>query len=821
MKQLLRVFPFIILLLSSQFVNAQSGTFIKGRIVNADNQPLAFVTIQAGKAGTQTNEQGDYTLTITHPGKLNIQFSSVGFETANRSVSLQEGETRIINITLNPSGETLQNVEIIGRKETGYKNSNSFIGTKTATPLKDVPQAITYVTKELMTDQQAMRVGEIVKNMSGVNQYTFYDDITIRGFRVSGGQTATQLVNGMRTITGFWKQSITNYLERVEVLKGPSSALYGNASPGGTLNRVTKKPLTENRQTLSFSTGSFNTLRAFADFTGPMNESKTLLYRLNIGYENAQSFRDLQFDKNIIVAPSISFLPTPKTRINFDLVVNQSNSRLDRGQPVFGNGSIYTVPTSRALSMVNDYLNETNLMITTALNHKFTENFQFNIGYLKTGWEEDLLEHRSANTYAKDSSGNIIPTLVEMQVFNRKRKMYADNLSAYFTWNIATGRLNHKLVFGYDYAQAKTPWGASQLGASGYRNNTNTGASAYNPAQPSRFLYETVNGIKRPVPNVPHFDLTATSPYQIMDMSKYFYTKAAFDPTFYNVNGIYLQDQLQFGKFQALLGLRWDQYRDKINYLKSTEQTVTQDAFIPRIGLVYSATKAINVYATWAKGYSPQTAASLSNPNAGGPFDPQYSELIEAGTKSEWFNQRLAVTASVYRIRLQNVLYNAGVAGQPDLLRQVGEVTAKGAEFEASGSITPNWNLIVTYSYNDAAISKSLKQEEIGVAQPNAPKHQGSFWTKYSIRGGKFDGIGFGFGGNFVTKRNTDITKLEQTLPSYALLNAALYYRVNKFQVQFNLNNVLNKTHWVGGYDYLRLFPGAPRNWLATVGYTF
>lgn len=818
MKQL---FTFFLLILTTPYLYSQENTsIIKGKVTHA-NKPLAYVTIMAGKIATQTDENGEYHLQLSVSGKVVLHFTSVGYEAIAKSITLQPGETRVIDVSLVTAGETLQSVEIIGRKETGYKNTNSFIGTRTATALKDVPQAITYVTKELMMDQSAMRVGEVVKNMSGVNQYTFYDDITIRGFRVQGGQTATQLVNGMRTITGFWKQSLTNYLERVEVIKGPASALYGNGSPGGTLNRVTKKPLTENRQSISFTTGSFNTLRANADFTGPMNESRTLLYRLNVGYENAQTFRDLQFDKNIVVAPSISFLPTERTRINFDLVINQSNSRLDRGQPVFGDGSIYTVPISRSLNMVNDYLNETNLMITTSLTHKFTENFQFNLGYLKTAWEEDLLEHRSANTYAKDSSGNIIPTLVEMQVFNRKRKIFADNVSAYFNWDISTGKVHHKLVFGYDYAQAKTPWGASQLGASGYRNSTNTAASAYNPAQPSKFQYETVNGIKRPVPNVPHFDLTAASPYQIMDMSKYIYTKAAFDPTFYNVSGVYVQDQVKLGKFSALIGLRWDNYTDKVNYLKSTQQSVRQDAFIPRLGLVYEATKHINVYATWAKGYMPQTAGSISNPNAGGPFDPQYSELMEAGAKSDWFDKRLSLTASIYQIRLENVLYNAGVAGQPDLLRQIGEVTAKGAELEVTGNIAANWSLIATYSYNDASITRSAKKEEIGVAQPNAPKHQGSFWTKYSITRGKLNGVGFGLGGNFVTERNTDITKLEQTLPAYALLNAAIYYRVNKFQVQFNLNNVLNKTHWVGGYDYLRLFPGAPRNWLATVGYTF
>src|SRR5690606_21169977 len=163
----------------------------------------------------------------------------------------------------------LQTVEVIGRKEKSYKNTTSFVGAKTEIALKDLPQAVSYATKELIADQGVMRVGDIVKNFSGVNQNTFYDDIIIRGYRINGGSN-TQLLNGMRTSTGFWKQPLANYLERVEVLKGPSSALFGNASPGGVINRLTKKPLDEVRNSVSFSTGSFNTLRALVDFTGPL-----------------------------------------------------------------------------------------------------------------------------------------------------------------------------------------------------------------------------------------------------------------------------------------------------------------------------------------------------------------------------------------------------------------------------------------------------------------------------------------------------------------------------------------------------------------------
>lgn len=812
------LFTLIAIIFSSLVIVAQEGT-IKGTVKNTKGELVADASVRlAKKKGIVTDYKGQFTLTGIAAGTYTLTVSMVGHEEKVQAVSVEAGKETAVEVTLAEAAAALQNVEIIGRRETGYKNANSFIGTKTATALKDVPQSISYVTKELIQDQQAMRLGEVVKNFSGVNQFTFYDDITVRGFRVQGGEGGVQLINGLRTTTGFWKQSLTNYLERVEVIKGPASALFGNTSPGGTINRVTKKPLTEKRQSISFSTGSYNTLRALADFTGPMNDSKTLLYRLNLGYENAQTFRNLQFDKNVIIAPSISFIPTEKTRINFDLVYNKSNSRLDRGQAVFGNNDIYSVPVSKSLSQINDYLNEENYMITTSLNHKLSNRLQFNMAYVRTGYEEDLLEHRTANSYAKDSIGNLLPTLVEMQVFIRKRKRFVDNISSFFTYDFNIGRTAHKLLAGYDYSQERQPFGGSQSQAGGYRRKDGT-AAAYDTSKRGNFIMETAGGVRRPVPNVAHFDLTATSPYIIADMSKYIFTPRAFDPTFNALHGIYVQDQFRIGPLQVLAAFRYEQFSDRLNYLKPNDTTVKQDALIPRLGLVYSITKNINLYATYAQGYNPQTASTLANPNAGGPFDPLYSNLVEAGAKSEWFNKRLAVTTSVYRIELRNVLYP--VPGGPvDLRRQIGKEEAKGFEFEAMGQITGNWNVMLAYAFNEAAIKESTDPKEIGRQKPNAPKHQGSFWTKYVFTGNQLEGLGFGVGGNFVTGRNVSLSDA-QTLPAYALLNAALYYRVDKFQIQFNLNNVLDKTYWVGGYDYLRLFPGAPRNWLATVAYTF
>ncbi|MEO8253919.1 MAG: TonB-dependent receptor [Flavobacterium sp.] len=814
----MKTFYILLLFLLTTIVKAQYSS-IKGKITieNQSENIEVKVVIKETNKQVATDKKGNFEISELTAGTYTIVFSAFGYQEQQKIIFAKENENQIINIFLKENINALQTVEITGRKEKSYKNTKSFIGAKTEIALKDLPQSVSYATKELIADQGAIRVGEVVKNFSGVSQFSFYDDISIRGFRING-QSNTQLLNGLRTSTGFWKQPLANYLERVEVLKGPSSALFGNASPGGVLNRVTKKPLDQAANSISFSTGSFNTLRALADFTGPLNEEKTLLYRLNLGYENANSFRDLQFDKNIVVAPSFSFLPNDKTRINFDLIYTNSKSILDRGQSTYEN-DLYSTNIKQSLNATNDYLNEETYILTTSLNHQLSDKLSFSASYIRTGYNEDLLEHRGANKYATDGAGISIPTAIEMQVLIRKRKRYIDNISSYFVYKTKTGILDHNLVLGYDYAQEQLPAGASQLEAKGYRNATNTAAiNTYNPKNKSAYLLDA-NG--DPVPNVAHFDLSnPLSSQQLKDISKYFYTNRPFDPTFYSTYGIYLQDQIKLGPLKALFGVRYDKYIDRENYTKDNEKKVKQHSFLPRVGLTYTLTPNVNLYSTYVKGYNPQTASVLSNPNAGGPFDPLESNMIEFGGKSSWFNESLNVTLAFYKIKEKNSLYSANDSNNVDLMRPIGEQESKGIEVDANGRITSQWSISAAYSFNEASITDSPVASEIGRQKPNTPKHQGNIWTRYNFTDGALKDFGLGFGSNFVTARTLSNNDT-QTIPGYTVMNAALYYTINKFKIQLNANNIANKTYWVGGYDYIRLFPGAPKNWLLTLGYSF
>ncbi|WP_236975110.1 TonB-dependent receptor [Membranihabitans maritimus] len=799
---------------------AQSGS-ITGIVKDENNNHLmaATVLVLENNIGTTTDENGKYSINSIDEGTYTLRVSYLGYEPVEVTVDIISGKETQQDIALESADNTLQAVEIIGRRARTYKNAVSFAGTKTATLIKDIPQAISYVTKEIFADQQAYRIGDIVKNISGVNMFSGYDDFTFRGFR--SGSSDSKMINGLRTVGIFGPQPILTNMERVEVIKGPASALFANTQPGGTMNYVTKKPLDESRKAISFTVGSFNTLRATADFTGRMNEDGSLLYRVNLGYEDGDSHRDLQKNKTFMIAPSVSFIPTKNTRINFDLVISQYKGKLDRGQPIFGATSgtdLTSTPPSFAIGEANDYHTNNVQYFTLSLNHQFSSRLSFNSSYMRFTWDEDLFEHRTSNSFALDSAGTQIPTLMGMQVINRVRKQVSDNLTNYLVYKVQTGKISHQWVAGLDYIQQTQPIGGGQSIARGYRKKDGNITTTYNPSDADNYVFE--NGL--PVPNIPHFSLENPQ-YNVSYPHEYiFNVKQSYSPTKYYTFGAYLQGQLSIDRFKVLLALRQEFYRDVLNFKQPSEDKVKQEKLLPRLGLVYDITENINVYATYTESFQPQTSSILLNPELGGPFDPLSARMWEVGSKNELIQDRLSLNVALYRIEQNNILVNANDPSNPDLLQQRGQEVSKGIEIDVMGNILSNLSVTANYSYNDTRITESDNEEEIGRIKENAPFHQGGFWTKYTMNSGLLKGLGIGIGSNFVTNRVTfDTYTLGLKLPGYVVADAAVYYKVDRFNISVNFNNIFDKTHWTGGYSYTRLFPGAPRNYLLNVAYTF
>ena len=773
------------------------------------------------KRAVRTKGNGYFTLSELPSGETTILVHAIGYAAQQRTLKLTSKSYQGVDFVLQERSDALPTVDVMGRREQSYKNSVSFVGTKTATALKDVPQSIAYVTKELILDQGAITVNDVVRNMSGVNPYSFYNDFSIRGFRATGNRNSGNLVNGMRTQTSLWRQSSLANIERVEVIKGPASALFGNAAPGGVINRVTKKPLDVARQSVTLTTGSFGTTRAYTDLTGPLNDKKTLLYRLNLGYENTDGFRDLQGLTSYIVAPSFTYRASKQTQLNIDMTYVNHQGKLDRGVAVFGDGSLFSRPISATQSAANDYLRENSVNLSFALSHRLAQGLLFNSTYLFSSYDEDLLEHSQDNAFVKKADGKDNPSLVLMRVTQRQRHFRNNNFNNYLTWDVTTGAMKHKLLVGYDHFNTQLAPGSSYIEAGGYLLKNGGTAKTFNVKKSLDYLLDEN---KNPRTNVPAFDLNSSAGNRYQDISKYIYESKDVKPSDQYTNGVYLQEQLTWHKLQLLLGARMEWFTDVTQNKNGSESKTHQHAFTPRVGLVYSVVPSTNVYATWIRGFEPQSVAVQSNPGSGGPFDPVESELWEIGAKGEYLNKRLSVTTALFSLRQKNTLYNAGVSGQPDLMVPIGEELSRGVEFDVSGRILPYWSIMANYAFNVAEISKAPEgTKDLNLQRPGTPRHSANLWTKFIVPTGMLRNLGIGVGLNGVSERKGQVGRRENVVayPGYALLNLALYYKVQEVQIQVNLNNALNKQYYISGYDRLRSFPGAPRNINLTINYRF
>ena len=832
MKKLFSVLMFYCFSLTTVF--AQQTTEVRGRVTDENKQPLigVDVVLEGTSIGVSTNNKGFYELHNVPVGKQTIVFSYLGFQTLKIRTDVApnpSGTHTHLDVQLSEELTALQEVEVIGRKENSYKNTNSFIGTKTASALKEVPQSVGYVTKELILDQGATTVNEVVKNISGVNQNSSYNDFSIRGFRATGNRNSGNLLNGMRAQTSLWKQSSLANIERVEVIKGPVSALFGNAAPGGVINRVTKKPLFENKNSITVGVGSWNTLKTYGDFTGPLNPKKTLLYRLNLGYEKTDSFRDLQGSESIIAAPSFSYIPNEKTHINVDFVYQNFNGKIDRGQSVPADGNVYSTPISRSLSAANDFLKENTLNTTIALTHKFSDHISLNAIYLNSSYSEDMLEHTQANLYYKQigNGANAFryadPNKVMMTANQRKRYFANNSFNTYFNFNFNTGILKHKLLVGYDYFISEQKAGSSSISAQGYLSKDKT--KVVNTYTTTANVL--AGSVQTPTTNVPVFDLydpIAGNAYK--DISKYIWKQNTLNPYEEYSHGVYVQEQIDISIVKLLIGLRQEWFTETLNKETTKEISRQTSVFIPRVGLVVEASENINLYSTWVKGFQPQGANIQSDPDRyGGPFDYMKSELYEVGLKTEWFNKRLNATLAIFKITQENSLEQSPKAGKADWRVPVDE-ESNGFELDVAGQILPNFSVVANYAYTDARIVK-LKEEgaikDLNVQRPSTPRHAANLWTKYIFENGSLKGLGAGIGVSYASERLGQVGRraTAASYPDYTLLNAVLYYKVKDVQLQLNVNNVLNRTYWISGYDNLRNFPGAPRNINASVTYRF
>ncbi len=819
------------------FVTASAQLNVKGYVQDDHGELIQGATVKLRSPSVTrtsfTDQQGRFYFHELPGDNYNLTVTNIGFDDHTESVLLNDQSIENIKIVLTVRSKQLQSVEIIGRSARKYNSDYSFSATKIAALNKDIPQSITAITKELISDRQAFQLADAVKVASGVIPSSYYNQYAIRG--ISQNEEG-QIVNGMRTRQYYFLQPLTSNIERVEVIKGPASASFASVDPGGSINLVTKKPLAVSRKEISLSGGSFSTIRGTLDFTGPLNESKTLLYRINAAYQDARSFRDFVGNKSLLISPSFSYIPNDKTAVNVEMIYSNMNGNLDRGQPIFGavagQTDLKSTPVSLNLSAPNDFFKSKEMIVTANVAHRFSSWLTFNTSYMKQTWSEDLQEHRTTNAFAVDLGNNPVTSLAGMQFIQRKQFWSVDNVSSYFNAAFNTGKIKHTIVAGYDLNSWEKTKGGGQNAARGFLLKDGTVAASYVPANQSNYQTINIGGANLPRPNVNYFDLNNPS-YTIRNTDDYtFNVRTVLPAALTTNNAVYLQEQLQWSRFTLLLGLRQEWFRDITNYRSNNESSFTNHALLPRVGLTYALTQNVNLYATYLQGFQPQSNTVTLMPNTGSfyntaksaaIFAPLTSDLKEAGVKASFLKNKIQVNAAYYLINQQNVLMNANLPAYPDSLVTRGADRSKGFELEVAGFILPNWQVNLSYSYIDARILRDAKAELVGLRKENTPYNSGNFWTRYNFTGNSpLKGFGAGLGIQYSGDKVPWFTRAFN-VPSYTLFDLALYYTPGKGEMQLalNVNNVLDKTYWIGAQNYLRLFPGAPRSILLTATYKF
>ncbi len=854
-----------VLLVSSLLISLMGySQTVKGRVVQHDN-PVSNASIILKKGDKEmtsmTDASGFFNVTLTEGGSYTISIVAEGANPLENQITVEDngvldlGDVIVYQIvtsqpiveekpvigqpteptepvvaknTTDPNEpqdeeedgkvKKLQTVEIIGRARKDYNSDYSFSASKIALKNMEVSQAITTVTKELIADKGVTRLGDVVKNVSGVTQTSFYNNYAIRGVTQQASYRESRLMNGMVTSHIFFSQPMMMNVERVEVIKGPASMTFSSTDAGGSINIITKKPLKTDRKEVSLSVGSYQTVVGALDFTGPLNKSKTLLYRLNLGYENGKSFRDLQFKKAYMIAPTIAYVPNEKTNISFEFVMSNNSNRLDRGQPIFkanpgDRPALTSTPITYAIGAINDINKTLDLNFMGNLTHKFTDNLSINMAYMKHIWNEDLTELRTDNNFGKDSHGVIQRDKVQLRYVQRNSNFFTDNFNAYLNYDWKLGEnFKNKSVLGYDLVMFEVGHGGTNT-VRDYTGDKNAGTLT---------------------PRIPHWDLTKEGQYRVMYPG--FYQPQAkrmqeTTPMYFSTNSAYFMNQMElWNRLIFNIGLRQEWYTDKNFYKRKNEETVKQNKFLVRAGLMYKATKNINAYASYIEGFQMQTDAYLGydgfrrDMNTGQyvreAFKPKTTRMYEFGAKTEWLEGKLHASIAYYDIKQNNILtyddtvYNGAV---DELMTEGGTERNKGLEIDVMGRILPNWLVNAGYAYND---SKVTDQKRGTYRKDNAPKHTFNLWTRFDVKEGFFKNLGVGAGLNYSAEK-ISWQEPDLVLPDYTIIDAAVYYKIKDMQLSFNINNIFNKTYWLGAFNYPRLFPGTPRNVMFTVRYTF
>jgi iron complex outermembrane receptor protein len=806
---------------------------VTGRIELADGQAAEQVSIRVKGTSLGVNSAPDGSFRIQAPAGWQVLLvTCLGCTPQEVTVEVKPGQTVAATpVRLAPGEQQLQEVTVTGAKSLNQRPVS--VGKMAIAPL-DNPQSSITIERAVLEQQQALRLSDVLANVAGV--YVMgttggaQEEIASRGFAYSSSNT---FKNGVRFNNGIIPE--VSSLERMEVLKGSAAILYGNVAAGGVLNLVTKKPQFERGGSVGLRLGSFGFVKPQFDVYGAVGQSQKVAFRLNGTYERGDSYRDGVKSNRVYVNPSLLFHLTPKT----DLIIESDYLR-DNRTPDYGIGAInYEIQDSRSRFLnVPDANNATNQTSATAtLTSRLTEAWQVRAVGSFQRYDNDLRSAARPTAIVGTPGATYGNWTRGLQRTETAENYFLAQLD--LTGTFRTGFLGHTLLVGADADQYDSNVTAYTNPASA--RSATTAVTAYdiiNVLDPGKVIAqpaERLAGFNSLVRN----SLTQGN------------TRRA---------GFYAQDLLSLtDKVKVLAGLRWSYQETPSNvYNFNTVANTTatpktagtyvetrryDNAFSPRVGLVYQPIKTTSLFASYANSFAPNTGIDLQ----GNTLAPSLIDQYEVGIKNELFKGVLSANVTAYRIvnsnQAQAVLpndprYSTDKTASPQEL--AGQVTSKGVEVDIQSRPVNGISLIAGYSYNYTAYTKSNIYEDGSRLRYN-PAHTANASLFYSfgnvfannalLRGLSAGVTGYYVGDRLAGRNNrlvdpttgkpwatgSDAFKLI-VLPNYVLFDASLGYAYERFSLRFKMANLLNELSY-NVHDDNSINPIAPRTFSATLGY--
>lgn len=770
---------------------------VRGRVLDQKNSPLpgTSIVLKNTRLGAVTDNQGHFAIPNVPSGNHVLIASYLGYKTVEQPVSVTPKQAPQIEITLvEDTPYILNEITVV---EEGYASDRT-TATRTNTALRDLPQSVQIINGDLVEDQGLTYLTDVLQNVSGVNPFSEYLDFNMRGFRTTGDGAVKQ--NGLNQVHGFFNRMRLDNVERVEVVKGPAGALYGQSRPGGFINVITKQPSARRNNELKLTLGSYSKSQTNFSSTGPLSTTPgfgKLIYQINAGHANDDGFRQNEHFIHSFFNGAFTWLPTDQTSITIggEWFDELNKGHRNRGVPFF-NGELVDLPLDYTVNEPDDFISIEAYVYRLRADHRFSDRLKLDVSasYLTNQRRQEYHEPRGLL-----ADGETM--LREFRDQYREKQQRTANANLIYNLNAVS--TNHTLLSGVEYTLTEglyrfaTARDSSRGGPVPNINIFNpVFAQANNPLKYSYYGADIPRGISQ---------LTTRLNNRI----------SAF--------GFYLQDQIALGdKLNVLIGTRYDSFEDKAE--GGSNNRANDAHWSLRGGAVFKPIPSISTYLSYSQGFEPVSSSYTFDPDRyGGPFDPENSWTIEGGAKSSFLDNRFNTTLALYHITKENVILRDSNPPEdmPDRRVQIGEIQSRGFELDIAGLITDRWRVHGSFAHSlKAEITKDTNPSNIGQANPNNPKNAIGFWSRYDMPTSGAIQLGFALGGSYLSERTT--RAIGDNLPAYFVANGAVFIRYDRFNIAVNLHNLTGKEHFTGGYGgRIGGFRGTPRSFDTTVRYQF